>query len=327
MKKSTQFNFKPTIESTLNSVSPVSRNASHGIDSDLDIDDFDPTFELKRLRQELIERLLIIQRKAALNAQSENQKQLSVTIVPKPIQTSQIHPKRTTNETITKLSVKNQNQINNVNIEIASRNKSSNSNPMPDLLDDPDRSAERIMANIESARACISELQVPNFSQPQLKFIADKLAHKQNYTQTNQQQTENLQSQSQINSQNEQYQTQQFTNKTNSDINRNVNSETPILQSTPTPPTQQILPPKPSFANESIGIILLQKLNIGLSLVGVMGILFGVFYLFNNNTDNLQSGVPVLFVGLVLIVAGFTGHLLQEYVNSSCPINHSSTNT
>jgi hypothetical protein len=71
---------------------------------------------------------------------------------------------------------------------------------------------------------------------------------------------------------------------------------------------------------------LLQKLNIGLSIVGVIGMLFGAFYLFNGN-DNLQPGVPVLFVGLVLIVAGLTGHLLQEYVNNNCSINHSSTNT
>jgi hypothetical protein len=224
MKKSTQFNFKPTIEPTLNSVSPVSRNASYGIDSDLNIDDFDPALELKRLRQELIERLIIIQRKAALNTKSDNQEKLTVTIVPKPIQTTPIlHPKITTsNKITTELAEKKHDKLNNINIEITSRNKNTNSNTTTVLLNDSERSAERIMANIESARTCISELQMSNANQPQFKNIADKLSNNQQPTETSQL--------------NEQYQTQQFTENINTDININcnVNSETQTLQNSPT---------------------------------------------------------------------------------------------
>ncbi|MDR1485681.1 MAG: hypothetical protein LBT09_12780 [Planctomycetaceae bacterium] len=333
MKNSAQLNTKPTIESTPNSGSAISRDLSYGTSTsltgtNLGIDDFDPALELKRLRQELIERLLIIQRKAALNAQSDNQKQLAVTIIQKPIQSSPItHPKITITNRTAAANTNEQNLTKTNNKEINAKNDIRPAAAlMPDLLDSPEHSAERIMANIESARICISKLQVPNINQPQLKLVAEKLNRQQNYTTTNRH-TDNLQPQSEIITQNNEQQTQHHTNKTENNFNLNINSGLLTPQNPPVAPIQQSHLSKPDVVNEPAGIILLQKLNVGLSLVGVVGILFGVFYLFNGGAGNFQPGIPVLFVGLVLIVAGLMGHLLQEYVNSNCPINHSTTNT
>ncbi|MDR2642758.1 MAG: DUF2892 domain-containing protein [Planctomycetaceae bacterium] len=326
MKRSDQFNTKPTIESIPNSGSTIPCNISYGVNSDT-ADDFDPALELKRLRQELIERLLIIQRKAALNAQSEKQKQLAVTIIPKPIQSSPItHPKITIANGITnEISEKNLNKFTDTDITQRDRdNVHLDAGSMSDLLYDPENAAKRIMANIESARICINNLQVPNISQPSLKHAKDRLPNQQNYNEKTNQKTDNLKLQPQINPASNEQLLQQYTlNKTDNEIKSNVNSEILTSQNPTIQTLQQSQSPKSDWINESWWVILLQKLNIGLSLVGVVGILFGLFYLLNGNICNFQPGVPVLFVGLVLIISGLTGHLLQEYVNNNYPINHS----
>jgi hypothetical protein len=283
MKSSTPFNSRSTIESATNSGS-VNQHISYRIEQRFEQNDFDPALELKRLRQELIERLLIIQRKAAINANSEKQAQLSITITPK-----------TTQHTTNPLQKPNPTNNHN-NAEILQLDKTySNTNHgiSPDNLEN---SAERIMANIESARECISKLQVPNISQPLPKLKTNK-------------QPEQLKNTTTLPS----------PNKTNNKIN---NSHHNITQST-NRQTYQTQLPKNDFNNEPFGISLLQKLNIGLAIIGVAGILLGTFYLLNNNTNNIQPGVPVLFVGLILIVAGITGHLLQEYTNNNTNIRNS----
>ncbi|MDR2170971.1 MAG: hypothetical protein LBP59_12580 [Planctomycetaceae bacterium] len=338
MKKSTSFNTNSTIDlKPAGSGSMSLRNSSYGIGSEIEIDDFDPALELKRLRQELIERLLIIQRKAALNAQSDNQKQLTVTIIPKPSQ-----PNVTARQNI--------NSPNKIKIEpVDNKNKSNitstakiNVTPHSiDVLDDPQYSAERIMANIESARVCISKLQVPNLSQPHLtlKQTASKLSSQQSYIQNNRPQ-EDLAPQSQLNLTpsvniapplNDQFAAPQPPqppqNIINDAYNCNENSAAvaaaAAVQNFVMPPLlqqqyqQQPHALKPEYADDSFGIVLLQKMNFCLSFIGIVGIIFGVFYLLNGGADNFQPGVPVLFVGLALIVAGVTGHLLQEYVNGA----------
>jgi hypothetical protein len=236
--------------------------------------DFDPALELKRLRQELIERLLIIQRKAAINASSEKHAQLSITIDP---------------------TQKQFNHTNNQNNESPQHDKiyhntNTNCGIAPNNLEN---SAERIMANIESARECISKLQVPNLSQPLPKLKTNK---------QNEQHNKNIT-------------TQLTPNKIN---NHSKHNSIPIQNRQTLQPQIQ----KNDFINETFGISFLHKLNIGLSIIGVAGILLGTLYLFNNNTNNIQPGVPVLFVGLILIVAGITGHLLQEYTNNNSNVSN-----
>ncbi|MDR2762862.1 MAG: hypothetical protein LBB88_09695 [Planctomycetaceae bacterium] len=343
MKNSTPFNTKPTIEPTKSSGSTSSRNVSYGVDSEIVIDDFDPALELKRLRQELIERLLIIQRKAALNAQSDNQKQLSVTIVPKPIQSSPITRPKLTESNGIRIDRVERNHNQSANKENSRKDVIySESNLAPDSIDDPARSAERIMANIESARVCISQLQTPNINQPHLKMMADKLTEQQNCSRNNRQTADNLSAQNrQLNSNtNEQklehhLSSRHLSNGVVNEFNCNENSDNFVTKNQSNQQSQQnqynLQTLKSEVAGESFGIILLQKLNFGLSLIGVIGILIGVFYLFSGGIGNFQPGVPVLFVGLLLIVAGLTGHLLQDYVNTTYQINHqinhSSTNT
>ncbi|MDR1478025.1 MAG: DUF1129 domain-containing protein [Planctomycetaceae bacterium] len=329
MKSSTPFNNRSEIESTANSGSPSHRNMSYRIEPRVGQSDFDPAFELKRLRQELIERLLIIQRKAAMNAKADKQSQLSVTIVPKPTQSaSKTHLKIDTQNGYPnepeKPSEKNPVKTDSTELLRVNRNY-SNSGLAQGLPINLEGSAERIMANIESARDCISKLQVPNISQPLPKFATNKSTEQHDYEQSSWQ-TSTPKPQLILSQPVNEHHSHNTREKINNDIYCNINSVPNAVPNQSAHQTNQPQTPKNNFVNEPFGITLLQKLNIGLSVVGVVGILFGAFYLFSNNTSNLQPGIPVLFVGLVLIVAGIIGHFWQEYVNVNYQVSGTNSN-
>ncbi|MDR1924581.1 MAG: hypothetical protein LBQ66_09405 [Planctomycetaceae bacterium] len=306
MKRSVPFYTEQAIGVTPTNGNGVASNAdslgsqghSRGIDSDVVIDDFDPALELKRLRQELIERLLLIQRKAALNAQTEKQKQLAVTIVPTIPQSPQITQPQISlpNQNNKKVNHKPnnpQNPIPTQDIRIESAHNSPDYNQYnPQTFVDPDQSAERIMSNIESARVSIGKLQVPHINLPHLRDAVDKLNEQKNCTYQNEQ--------------------------------PEINPQPKIIHQQHIHPAQQTqheqqinkIPNTDFKQTDSVWITILQKLNVSLSLLGVVGILFSVIYLLRGNSGNFQPGVPVLLVGVVLIVAGLAGHLMQEYVNN-----------
>lgn len=62
-------------------------------------------------------------------------------------------------------------------------------------------------------------------------------------------------------------------------------------------------------------IPLFSRLNIGLIILGFLATLFGIFFYVWGNFNETQIGTHVAFLGLSLVVIGIAGRLSQEFVN------------